>query len=86
MDKAAAKKEYKQAKRPMGVYGITNTKNNKLYLGFGTDLPAKINRHKTELRFGSHRNSELQEVRQDWKSPGVSPPVPQDGMRAVQWV
>jgi hypothetical protein len=69
MEKAAAKKEYKQAKRPMGVYGITNTKNNKLYLGFGTDLQAKINRHKAELRFRSHRSSELQE---EWGSFGES--------------
>jgi predicted GIY-YIG superfamily endonuclease len=61
MDKAAAKKEYKEARRPMGVYTIRNTGNNKLYLGFGTDLPAKINRHKAELRFGNHRNRELQE-------------------------
>ncbi len=62
MDKSAAKNEYKKAKRPMGVYRIRNTRNDKSYIGFGTDLPAKINRHKAELRFGSHRNNELQEV------------------------
>jgi hypothetical protein len=61
MDKSAAKKEYKKAKRPMGVYRIRNTRKDKSYIGFGTDLPAKINRHKAELKFGSHRNSELQE-------------------------
>jgi len=67
MDRSAAKKEYKQAKRPMGVYRIRNTRNSKSYVGFGIDLPAKINRHKTELKFGSHRNRELQE---EWNSLG----------------
>ncbi len=62
MDKSTMKKAYKEAKRPMGVYRITSTRNDKAYIGFGTDLPAKINRHKTELKFGSHRNRELQEA------------------------
>jgi hypothetical protein len=69
MDKSAAKKEYKQAKRPMGVYRIRNTRNDKSYVGFDTELPAKINRHKAELKFGSHRNRELQE---EWNSFGES--------------
>jgi hypothetical protein len=69
MDKAAAKKEYKQAKRRMGVYRIRNTGNDRSYIGFGTDLPAKINRHKAELRFGTHRNRELQD---EWNSFGES--------------
>ena len=69
MDKAAAKNEYKKAKRPMGVYRIRNTRNDKSYIGFGTDLPAKINRHKAELKFGSHRNRELQD---EWNLFGES--------------
>jgi len=32
-------------------------------------LPARFNRHKAELKFGSHRNSELQEI---WNSLGES--------------
>ncbi len=67
MDKSAVKKEYKQAKRPMGVYRIRNTRNNKSYVGFDRDWSAKINRHKAELKFGSHRNRELQE---EWNSFG----------------
>ncbi len=62
MDKSAIKKAYKESKRPMGVYRITSTRNDKIYIGFGTDLPAKINRHKAELKFGTHRNRELQET------------------------
>ena len=69
MDKSAAKKEYKEAKRPMGVYRIRNTRNHKSYVGFDRDLPARINRHKAELKFGSHRNRELQE---EWNSFGES--------------
>jgi hypothetical protein len=69
MDKSIMKKTYKEAKRPMGVYRITSTLNDKAYIGFGIDLPAKINRHKAELRFGSHRNIELQEA---WRLLGES--------------
>ena len=69
MDKSAAKKEYKQARRPMGVYRIRNTRNNKSYVGFDIDLSARINRHKAELNFGSHRNRELQV---EWNSIGES--------------
>lgn len=60
MDKSAMKKAYKESKRPMGVYRIASIRIDKIYIGFGTDLPAKINRHKAELKFGTHRNRELQ--------------------------
>jgi hypothetical protein len=69
MDKSVAKKAYKLAKRPMGVYRIRNTRNDKSYLGFSADLPAIINRHKAELKFGTHRNRELQE---EWNLFGES--------------
>jgi group I intron endonuclease len=69
MDKSAAKTRYKQAKRPMGVYRIRNTRNNKSYVGSDRDLSARINRHKAELKFGSHRNRELQG---EWNSFGES--------------
>ncbi len=69
MDKTAIKKAYKDTTRPMGVYRITSTQNNKVYIGSAIDVPARINRHKAELRFGSHRNSELQEI---WRSFGES--------------
>lgn len=53
----------------MGVYRIRNTGNDKSYIGFSTDLPARINRHKAELKFGSHRNLELLG---EWKALGES--------------
>jgi len=61
MDRSTMKKAYKEAGRPMGVFGIKSTRDDKIYVGFGTDLPARINRHKAELRFKNHRNRELQE-------------------------
>jgi hypothetical protein len=69
VDKAAAKKHYKQTKRPMGVYRIRNTRNDKSYIGFSMDLTARMSRHKAELKFGSHRNAELQG---EWNSLGES--------------
>jgi group I intron endonuclease len=69
MDKSELKKAYKQSNRPMGVYRITNTENNRVYIGYGTDIQAKINRHKAELKFGNHRNRELQDA---WNSFGES--------------
>jgi len=69
MNRSKAKKDYKQARRPMGVYRIRNTRNGKSYIGFSTDLQARINRQKTELKFGSHRNAELLG---EWKSFGES--------------
>ena len=59
MDRSEAKKAYKEAKRPMGVYRIENAKNGTSYVGYSVDLQAGINRQKAELKFGSHRNSAL---------------------------
>lgn len=69
MDRSEAKKNYKQSIRPMGIYRIRNTQNGKSYIGYSPDLQARMNRHKTELRFGSHRNSGLLG---EWKSFGES--------------
>ena len=67
MNRSQAKKDYKQIKRPMGVYRVRNTQNGKSYVGFSTDLQARMNRQKSELKFGSHRNKELLD---EWKSFG----------------
>jgi len=69
MDRSEAKKYYKQQKRPMGVYRIRNTRSGKSYVGYSTDLQARINRQKTELKFGSHRNKGLLD---EWKAFGES--------------
>jgi hypothetical protein len=69
MDKSKVKREYKQEKRPMGVYRIRNVKRGKSYIGYSIDLQAIMNRQKAELKFGSHRNAELLG---EWKSLGES--------------
>ena len=67
MDRSEAKREYKEAKQAMGVFRIRNTRDQKSYLGSSKDLRAILNRHRTELRFGSHRNKELLG---EWRSLG----------------
>ena len=62
MDRSEIKRAYKQTKRPMGVYRIKNSHNDRIFIGFAADLEARFNRHKAELRFGSHRNKELQQM------------------------
>jgi hypothetical protein len=44
----------------MGVYGIRNKSNGKLLVGVSVDLPSILNRHRSELLMGGHRNRELQ--------------------------
>ena len=62
MDKSEIKRAYKQSKRHMGGYRIGNSQNDKAYIGFSTDLEARLKRHKAEFKFGSHRNKELQKM------------------------
>ncbi len=61
------KEDYKQMKFPMGVFQIKNVANNKIIIDNSVDMTSKWNRHKTELRFGNHKNSELQN---DWNEFG----------------
>lgn len=63
MDKKALTREYKESRRPMGVYQIRNTVNGKLLVGMSVDLQSILNRHRADLRMGGHRNRELQK---DW--------------------
>lgn len=65
--KKEIKEEYKQMKFPMGVFQIKNLSNNKVFIDNSVDMNATWNRHKTELKFGTHRNKELQK---DWTEKG----------------
>lgn len=51
----------------MGVFEIRSTVNGKILIEGSTNIPSKWNRYRTELRFGSHRNQQLQ---QDWNEFG----------------
>jgi group I intron endonuclease len=59
--------EYKQKKYKIGVFQIRNTINEKVFIGSSVNLDAIWNRNKGELKFGGHRNKELQ---QDWSAYG----------------
>ena len=67
MDKSQIKRDYKETKRPMGVYAIKISRTSTVFLGAATDLDARLNRHKSELKFRGHRNSELQKL---WDAQG----------------
>jgi len=69
MNRSTIKRAYKLARQPMGVYGIRNSRDDKVFVGCSANLPARINRHRTELKFGTHRNRELQKM---WNSYGES--------------
>lgn len=60
-------REYKENPPPAGIYRITNTANGKTLIGRGENVQGKINSNIAQLRFGSHRNKELQ---QDWNRYG----------------
>jgi hypothetical protein len=60
MDKKTLTREYKETRRPMGVYCIRNTVNGKVLVGKSTDLPSILNRQRVQLRSGSHPNPTLQ--------------------------
>ncbi len=59
--------EYQSRKPIAGVFRIKNLVSEKILLEASSDMPAKMNRHRTELKFGSHRNKSLQ---RDWNADG----------------
>lgn len=70
MDKARRKElgyNYAHSHRPMGVYRIVNTSNDKAYVGSSLNLDGVWNKHKFMLDIGSHDNKALQA---DWNQYG----------------
>ncbi len=67
--KKQLRRNYDEMKPRMGVFQIRNTVNDKIYIEGHVDMVSRWNRHKTELRFGSHRNKILQG---DWNEYGAS--------------
>jgi len=68
MDRKALIREYKEGRRPMGVFRVRNTANGKSFVGTSKDLPSMLNRQQAQLRFGGHPNRELQK---DWDEYGA---------------
>lgn len=61
------KREYKERKKPAGVFQIKNTANGKVFLGSSLNLEGPLNGHKFMLQIGNHRNQSLQK---DWNDYG----------------
>ncbi|MBK7048137.1 MAG: metalloregulator ArsR/SmtB family transcription factor [bacterium] len=58
---------YKQARKAAGIYAVRNTATGRVLLGSSVNLHGPLNRHRTELKLGSHRCTELQA---DWNRLG----------------
>ena len=65
--KKVLKAAYKLKTPDAGVFQIKNNKNGRVLIEASPDIQSKWNRHRTELRFGSHRNKVLQK---DWNEYG----------------
>jgi group I intron endonuclease len=61
------KREYKERKKPAGVFQIKNTVNGKVLLGSSLNLEGPLNSHKFMLGIGSHHNASLQK---EWNEYG----------------
>jgi group I intron endonuclease len=62
------KREYKERKKPAGVFQVRNTVNGKVLLGSSLNLEGPLNSHKFKLSIGKHPNSQLQK---DWNELGA---------------
>lgn len=65
--KKELKEEYKQKKPVAGVFQVKNNKSGMVLIEESLNINSKWNRHRTELKFGSHRNKKLQN---DWNEIG----------------
>jgi len=67
VDRKASIRQYKESRRPMGVWRVHNTVADRSLLGSSVDLPSMLNRQQSQLRFGGHPCRQLQE---DWNRLG----------------
>lgn len=57
MDRKAAKQEYKLSHRPMGIYQVRNTVDDKVWVNSSMNLPGSFNGDRVKLNGGSHHKS-----------------------------
>jgi group I intron endonuclease len=60
-------REYKERKKPAGIFLVKNTVNGKFLLGSSLNLEGPLNSHKFMLTIAKHRNEALQK---DWNEFG----------------
>lgn len=63
MDRKALIRQYKETRRPVGLFRIRNKADDKSFVVSSIDLPSAINRHRSQLKGGVHANRALQA---DW--------------------
>ena len=61
-------REYKERKKPAGIFQVKNTANGKVLLGSSLNLEGPLNSHKFMLQIGRHRNEALQK---EWNEFGA---------------
>ena len=62
-------RQYKESRRPAGVFVIRNGANGRVFMDASLDIDGLMNRHRFTLELGSHRNRLLQ---QDWRAHGAA--------------
>ena len=62
-----SKREYKERKKPAGVFQVRNKANGKVLLGSSLNLEGPLNAHKFMLTIGKHLNEALQK---EWNEYG----------------
>lgn len=67
-DRKALLRQYKETRRPAGVFVVRYLPTGRSLIGRSEDLTAILNRHRAQLKMGSHPVKALQE---DWNSGGV---------------
>ena len=66
-ERTVLKQRYKDNPPPAGIYQITNKANGKIFIGKGINVRGILNGQQAQLKWGSHRNRDLQ---QDWNHYG----------------
>jgi hypothetical protein len=61
------KREYKERKKPAGIFQVKNIANGKVLLGSSLNLEGPLNSNKFMLTISAHRNAALQ---RDWNEFG----------------
>ena len=67
ISKKDIKREYKERKKPAGVFQVRNTVNSKVLIGSSLNLEGILNSQEFKLSIGGHPNKELQE---EWNEYG----------------
>ena len=68
VDRKALIRQYKETRRPVGVFRIWNKVDDRSFVASSVDLPSALNRHRSQLNGNVHANRELQK---DWNRLGA---------------